>query len=97
MRVIIGTIELDCRLEGCRSLKEKRARLRSVIDRVRRRHNASIAEIGDQNLWGNAVLGIAIAASSSISAERELGRIIEGVEDSAGFEIIVCDSRVHRV
>ncbi|WP_447978170.1 DUF503 domain-containing protein [Candidatus Nitrospira bockiana] len=55
------TVELY--LPDSQSLKAKRQVLLSLKDRVRDRFNVSVAEVGDQELWQKAILGIACVAN----------------------------------
>ncbi len=45
MAMHVGIVEFEFRLHGCRSLKEKRQVLRSLIDDLRHHFNASVAEV----------------------------------------------------
>lgn len=95
--MVVGLLEVSCRLEGCRSLKDKRSRIRPIIERLRNKFNASVCESGDQNLWGNAELGIAIACSDKGIAERELNSILAAIEQLADFDLTVKRCEVQRV
>ena len=54
----IGCLEIEVRLPGVNSLKEKRMVLKSVKDRIHGKYNVSIAEIDALDKWQRAVLGI---------------------------------------
>jgi uncharacterized protein YlxP (DUF503 family) len=95
--VVVGWMEFDLRLEGCRSLKDKRQILRSLIDRIRRNLHASVAETGDQELWGNACIGIAVAACSAAHAEQALQAVERFVEELATVEVVGCQRGIERV
>lgn len=72
----VGTIEVHLRLDGCRSLKEKRQALRPLIERLRRELRASVAEVGDQDLWNVATLGVAVVGSSSVVVQSTIERAL---------------------
>lgn len=57
------------------SLKDKRAVLRRMIDRVKNGYNVSISELDHQNLWQRTTIGIVAIASSTEAAEREIRRV----------------------
>lgn len=95
--VVVGLLEVGLRLEECRSLKEKRSIVRPLIERLRNRFNASVCESGDQDLWGNCEIGVAIACSDSGSAERELMLILAAIEQMADFDMVVARCEVQRV
>lgn len=50
------------RVYGARSLKDKRSRIRPVVDRIRHRHHLSVSEVGYQDSWNRAQLGVAVVA-----------------------------------
>lgn len=78
--MIVGSLCVSLRLDGSRNLKDKRQILRSLLDRCRRL-GVSAAEVGDQELWGNAELGFAIATSSRAQAEAVLRQVLALIEE----------------
>ena len=62
MPIAVLTIEL--RIEGARSLKDKRQVLRSLKDKLRSGFNVSVAELEQTDLWQRATIGV-VAISSS--------------------------------
>jgi uncharacterized protein YlxP (DUF503 family) len=88
--VYVGVLEVQIRLEGVRSLKEKRSFIRPLIERIRRDFQVSVAEIGDQDLWGNSEIGVAAASSSASHAESILQHVLEAFERDVphSFEVL---------
>jgi len=80
--MIVGTLEIALRLEGCRSLKDKRQVVRSLIDRLRHDLHASVSEVADHDLWGNATLGIAIVGSDARHVEGALQKVVDVVDSN---------------
>ena len=78
MHVGICTIEL--RLPGNGSLKCKRSDIKSIVTRVGREFNVSIAEVDAQNIWQRAVLGVACVSPSADYAHGQLERVVEWIE-----------------
>lgn len=78
----------ELRLPGCRSLKEKRSRLRPVVDRVRHRHHTSVAETGAQDTWDRAVLEVAVVAPGPRRAEELMDVIDRLVWSADGIEVV---------
>ena len=78
--MIIGSMELELRLDGCRSLKDKRHVLRSLMDRARHDFNVAIAEVGDNDLWGNATVGVACVSNGAQHAESILQHVIDAFD-----------------
>ena len=68
MLAALVTVELH--LPSAQSLKSKRGPVRSLISALRNDLGVSVAEIGHQDLWQRARLGVAIAAGSEAGARR---------------------------
>jgi uncharacterized protein YlxP (DUF503 family) len=68
---------------GSHSLKEKRVVLRRVKDLVRQKFNASIAEIGDNDVWQRAVLGLSIVGNDRRHVESQLDEVLAFVRSKA--------------
>jgi uncharacterized protein YlxP (DUF503 family) len=73
-----AAVRVELRLPACRSLKEKRRRLRPVLDHLRRRMELSAAEVGFQDAWQRTAIGIAVVAPQA-------GRLDELVERLRGW------------
>jgi uncharacterized protein YlxP (DUF503 family) len=61
----IGWTEFDLLLGDVHSLKEKRAIVRPIVAELRKATEASVAEVGDQDLHRRAEIGIAVTAGSA--------------------------------
>ena len=75
--MIVGASVIDLHIHGSQSLKAKRGVVRSIVQRVRNRFNVSVAEIGGQDTWQLAVLGITAAGSDEVTVRRVLGRAVD--------------------
>jgi len=69
------------------SLKDKRQILRSLIDKTRRRFNASVAETGSQDLPQTITIGVAVVSGDISHAGRMLDNIIRFMEVNADAEL----------
>lgn len=79
-RVHFGVVRVDLHLPGVASLKAKRALLRRAQSGLRDELGCSVAEVGFQDHWQRAVLGVAITASSQTGVDRVLDRVIAVIE-----------------
>lgn len=79
MFVAVARITLSIPDSG--SLKGKRQVLRRVIDRVKARFNVSIAEVGEQELWQKAVIGIAAVANDSSFAQESVDKVLRFIDE----------------
>jgi uncharacterized protein YlxP (DUF503 family) len=78
----IGVCTIDLRLPGNGSLKGKRGVIKSIVTRVGREFNVSIAEVEAQDLWQRAVLGVACVSSSASYAHGQLERVVQWIENN---------------
>ncbi len=86
MIVAIGTFEMH--FPEVHSLKEKRQILRCLLDRVKARFNASIAEVEHNDLWQRGSIGVAMVANDRGLLEKMAARIEEILADHAQVEIV---------
>ncbi len=59
----VGILTLQVHLPGCKSLKEKRSRLKPLITRLHREFNVSAAELDQQDDWDSATIGCALISN----------------------------------
>ena len=76
----LGLLTLQIQLPGCSSLKEKRSRLKPLLARLHKEFNISIADIGRQDAWQEAVLGCALVSNNPAYTQRALSEITRWIE-----------------
>ena len=86
MIVLVQTWDLH--LEGCHSLKDKRAILQSLKAELRRKLNLSVAEVAHQDLWQRAGLACAAVGSDRRVVEETLRAADGAIEATDGVRII---------
>jgi len=89
--MVIGVLQVTLHLEAVQGLKEKRSIVQRLLARIRNRYPVSAAEVGDQELWRSAVLGVAMVSSSEALVAAQLSRIEEELEASGLAEIVAAD------
>lgn len=89
--MVIAVARIDLDLPGCRSLKDKRQILRSIIERSRARFHVAIAEVEDQDLWQHAVLGIAYVSANGGHGHEVVEKVVRSIGE-ANPEAEVVDS-----
>ncbi|HTQ11799.1 MAG TPA: DUF503 domain-containing protein [Fimbriimonadaceae bacterium] len=94
--MVLGSLEIQLRLEGCGSLKDKRRILRGLMDRVRHDFNVAISEVDDQELWGNATIGAACVSNDPRHAESILQHILDAFDACPDAVVVAADKRVQR-
>ena len=89
----IGVCTIELHLPGNGSLKGKRSVIKSIVTRVTREFNVSIAEVDAQDSWQRAVLGVACVSNSAGYAHSQLERVVRWIEtrrpdvDLLGYDI----------
>ncbi len=88
--MIVGVARVTLTLPGAHSLKEKRGVVKSLLARVQNRFNVSAAEVGAQDTWGTAVIGLTCASTSGRHADEMLAGAVRFIEQN-GAEYYVAD------
>ncbi|HET9950127.1 MAG TPA: DUF503 domain-containing protein [Longimicrobiales bacterium] len=85
--MVVASLTWKLSLPGCSSLKEKRAVIRSLKDRLRERFNVSVAETALHDVHARAELTVALVASDGRFAESVLEKIDRFVDVHGGAVI----------
>jgi uncharacterized protein YlxP (DUF503 family) len=84
--MVVGILRLTLSIHGACSLKDKRQVLRKVVDRLRSRFNVSVAEVGDNDVWQRAVVGICAVSNDHSFVNEVLDKC---ARDAGNFAEIV--------
>ncbi|MFH2056989.1 MAG: DUF503 domain-containing protein [bacterium] len=71
----IGSLTIHLRIPQSRSLKDKRRIIKGIKERLRQKFNISIAEVGDNDLWQSALLGVAAVGNDRRFLESVLTQV----------------------
>lgn len=88
----VGLLTLKLQLPGSLTLKEKRHRLKGVIEKVRTRFNVSASEVDYQDFHQLALIGVAMVNSDRELIEQVFARVEEFF--ASGDGLVVLDSIV---
>jgi uncharacterized protein YlxP (DUF503 family) len=83
----VGVLTLEIQLPYSHSLKEKRAVLQKVRDRLRARFNVAVAELDDQDVWQHAVLGVVSVSNSQPLLESVFQKVLAEAEHILGHDV----------
>ena len=92
--MIVGACVVELHIHGSQALKAKRGGVRSIAQRVRNRFNLSVAEVGGQDTWQRAVLGLTAAGSDATTVRRVLERASDFIEGLHLAEVCGVDFEV---
>ena len=84
----VGLLQVDFLLRGCRSLKEKRQRLKGVRDKYGRAPNVAVCESDYQDTHQRAQWSFVAAASSADVVERTLTEIERNLQLGVDAELV---------
>lgn len=83
-----AAVRFDLHVPESRSLKVKRAAIRPIVDGLRHRYRLSVAEVGYQDQWQRAEIGVAVVAESDGHLRKVIDEVERFVERAAAIEIL---------
>jgi uncharacterized protein len=78
----VATAHITLRLFDSASLKDKRQVVRSILARARNQFEVSAAEVGSQDIWNLAEIGVACVSGESSHALDVIEEVIRSIESS---------------
>jgi uncharacterized protein YlxP (DUF503 family) len=87
-KMVVGVGVLTFRLHECRSLKAKRSVVKAIINQIRNNFNASVAEVGANDMYQRAYIGFTLAGSDHQVINAKIDKIINLAEDLGLAEMI---------
>ena len=85
----IAVCKITLQIPENQSLKGKRRVIASMCQRVRNRFGVSIAEVGDNDSWQMATLGIACVSGSVRHADEVIDNVVAYIERSREDVVVV--------
>ena len=76
----VGIAHLELHVPEARSLKAKRGPVRSLIEKIKNRHQVLIIEAGHQDLQQRARIAICALSTSSVDIEARLRRVEQTID-----------------
>jgi uncharacterized protein len=83
----VGLLTLEIQIPYSHSLKEKRAVLLKVRDRLRQRFNVAVAELDHQDVWQRATLGVVSISDSQKYLEGMFQLVLAETERILGDDV----------
>jgi len=79
--------ELELFIPGANSLKSKRQVVKSVIERIRSRCSAAVAETGFQDTWQRAAVTVAVVGGSRVILDSQINLMRKILDDTSDAEV----------
>jgi uncharacterized protein YlxP (DUF503 family) len=83
-----AALRFELHIPGSRSLKEKRAALRPVIEGLRRKLSVSVSEVDHHDSWQRAAVGVALVAPNAGRLEALVESIKRYFDDLIEVELV---------
>ena len=84
----VAALRVDLHIPNAQSLKAKRAVLRPVVEGMRRLGSFSVAEVGQQDRWQRATLGVAVVARDGKSLEAQIARLHRYLDSCLEIDVL---------
>jgi uncharacterized protein YlxP (DUF503 family) len=81
----LGRFRLD--LRECRSIKDKRRIVKSIVDRIGNGKSVAVREVGNPDYWKTSMLAVLCLSDSEQSAKQFLSRSRK-IMESAGVDVM---------
>lgn len=86
-------MRFEAHLPESRSLKEKRAVVKPIVEGIRQRHSLSVAEVDYHDKWQRCAVGLAVVAESQRHAVDVANAVERFVWSHPGIEIFAFETR----
>ena len=80
--MVIGIIQFELSIPWAESLKDKRSVVKSLKDKVRRKFNVSVAEVGANDEWRTAMIGMATVGNETKFVQSVCDNVVRWVEEN---------------
>ncbi len=95
--IYVGIARLGLHIPEARSLKAKRSQTRSLVERLRSRHQVMVLETDHQDLHQRADFAICAVSTDVVDVEARLQRVSDTIERNWTGYILDWDVEVHQV
>lgn len=86
--MVVAIARLTLIIHDNNSLKGKRKVVKSLIEKVRHRFEASVAEVEDHDLWQKAQIGVALVGNDARLLTTRLDQISSFIDNQHTAEIV---------
>jgi uncharacterized protein YlxP (DUF503 family) len=80
--MIIGTARISLFLPENYSLKDKRQDVKSILARTINQFHVAAAEVGDNDNWQRAVIGVACVSTDARHANEMISKVVNFIESN---------------
>lgn len=95
--MVVGIGIVTFRIHGCRSLKEKRRIVKSLVRQVQNNFNLSVAEVGAHDIYQKAEIGFSLVGTDQRVINSKSDKILNWWDNMGLAEIIDSDLEIIHV
>jgi uncharacterized protein YlxP (DUF503 family) len=92
--VYVGVARLELHIPEVRSLKQKRSSTRSLVERIRNRHQVLVTEVDHQGLYQRAEFAIGAISTDPVDLQSRMGRVERTVHENWSGNILNWDVEI---
>ncbi len=92
--MIVGIGFIEFRLHDCHSLKGKRSVVKSIVARLRNQFNASVAEVGANDVHQQAEIGFSMVGNDRQVINSKIDKVFNMAESLGLAEIVDTDMEI---
>ncbi|MCP4141072.1 MAG: DUF503 domain-containing protein [Chloroflexi bacterium] len=93
---MIALLTLHLHIPGCKSLKEKRSRLKPLLTRLHKEFNISVAELDLNDVWQSTIIGCAVVSNNKAQAQRTL-QIVSAWVEKNWYDMTIVDEKIELI
>lgn len=86
--MVVGVCRVSLIIHDNDSLKGKRQVIKSIVEKVRNKFNISIAEVGENDIWQRAELGLTAVGNDRAFINSVMDKALNFIEGLHTAEII---------
>ena len=92
--MVVGIGIITFRIYDCRSLKGKRKIIKSIINQLQNKFNASVAEIGFNDIYQRAQIGFSMVGNNRKVVNSKIDKIFNAADELGLAEIVDTDLEI---